>query len=134
MPMTGRSTSAGDHPDDHAVVVVGVATAVRGTEELRGRGLVAETAVQDRAQPGLARLGREYPRPHLPGGIVADVLGVAAFQIGDPVCLVILMEADDSSIHRWPKSLIVGRALSREHGWRALAEKITPRSPFPADR
>ena len=37
----------------------------------------------------------EYPGARLPGGLVAQVLGVAAGQLGDPVLVVILVEPDD---------------------------------------
>ena len=37
------------------------------------------------AEVGGAALGSEDPRAESPGWIVADVLGVAAFEIGDPI-------------------------------------------------
>ena len=42
-------------------------------------------------------LGR-HPRPHLPGRRVADVLGMAARELGDPLPLGILVESDDATI------------------------------------
>jgi hypothetical protein len=37
-----------------------------------------------------------HPRSHLPGRIVPDVLRVSAFELRDPLLLVVLMKADDS--------------------------------------
>lgn len=34
---------------------------------------------------------------------MSDVLGVAAFEIGDPMRLVVLMEADDAPITHWAR-------------------------------
>jgi len=39
--------------------------------------------------------GVEHPGAGLPGWLVAQVLGVAAGQLGDPVLVVVLMEPDD---------------------------------------
>ena len=39
--------------------------------------------------------GVEYPGAGLPGWLVAQVLGVAAGQLGDPVLVVVLVEPDD---------------------------------------
>ena len=41
----------------------------------------------------------ENPRPHLPGRVVADMLGVTAGEIGDPVMVFVLMEGDDGLSH-----------------------------------
>lgn len=40
---------------------------------------------------------RDHPWPDLPRRIVSDVLGVPAVEIGDPVILIVLMEANDST-------------------------------------
>ena len=39
--------------------------------------------------------GVEYPGAGLPGWLVAQVLGVAAGQLGNPVPVVVLVESDD---------------------------------------
>ncbi|KWU50382.1 hypothetical protein AWV77_14030 [Pseudomonas palleroniana] len=39
--------------------------------------------------------GIEYPASGLPGWLVAQVLGVAAGELGDPMLIVILVEPDD---------------------------------------
>jgi len=39
--------------------------------------------------------GVEYPGAGLPGWLVAQVLGVAARELGDPVLIVVLVEPDD---------------------------------------
>lgn len=44
---------------------------------------------------GFATFRSDNPRTIRPGRIVADMLGVAAFEIGDPVAMVVLMEGDD---------------------------------------
>jgi hypothetical protein len=43
-----------------------------------------------------------YPGPVLPGRIVANVLRVAAFQISDPMKLLILVESGDAAWNRGP--------------------------------
>ena len=53
----------------------------------RARKLVAEMRI--------AAFGSEYPGADGPGRIVTEVLGVAAFEVGDPVSLIVLMEGDD---------------------------------------
>ena len=42
-----------------------------------------------------AAFGSENPGAEGPGWIVAEVLGVATFEVGDPVALGVLMERDD---------------------------------------
>lgn len=39
--------------------------------------------------------GVEYPGARLPGRLVAQVLGVAAGQLGNPVPVVVLVESED---------------------------------------
>ncbi len=39
--------------------------------------------------------GVEHPGAGLPGWLVAQVLGMAARQLGDPVPVIVLMESDD---------------------------------------
>jgi hypothetical protein len=43
--------------------------------------------------------GSRYPRSQLERRIVTNMLGMAAFEVGDPVLLFILVEADDTLIH-----------------------------------
>jgi hypothetical protein len=50
---------------------------------------------------GPSRLGR-HPGPHLPWRRVADVLGVSALELGDPVPLGILVEPHDGSVGNHP--------------------------------
>jgi hypothetical protein len=38
-----------------------------------------------------------HPRANLPGRIVPHVLGVRAFEVGNPMSFLILMEVDDPS-------------------------------------
>lgn len=40
-----------------------------------------------------------YPRAIGPGGVVTNVLLMAAFELRDPVAVLVLMEAGDFSIH-----------------------------------
>ena len=47
------------------------------------------------AEMGSSAFGSENPGAEGKGRIVAEVLGVAAFEVGDPVALSILMEGDD---------------------------------------
>jgi hypothetical protein len=47
------------------------------------------------AEVGGAALGGEEPGAKSPGRVVADVLGVAALEVGDPVEVGVLVEGDD---------------------------------------
>ncbi|HVY94420.1 MAG TPA: hypothetical protein VHA14_16780 [Bryobacteraceae bacterium] len=46
-----------------------------------------------------ARRGGD-PRAVFPRRFVADVLGVAAFEIGNPVSIFVLVEGDDAAFHQ----------------------------------
>ena len=60
---------------------------------------IATRTTQGCADELRAALGGQHPEPVLPGRIVANVTGVAAFEIGYPMLLVILVESDDSAFH-----------------------------------
>ena len=47
------------------------------------------------AEAAGAAFGGEDPGAKGPGRVVADVLGVAAVEVGDPVGLLVLVEGDD---------------------------------------
>lgn len=47
------------------------------------------------AYVGRTAFGGEDPGAESPGWVVADVLGVAALEVGDPVGLVVLVKGDD---------------------------------------
>ena len=49
---------------------------------------------------GLPALRGDDPGPVLPGGIVPDVLGMATFEVGDPVAMFVLVKADDAALDR----------------------------------
>ena len=55
---------------------------------------------------GGATLGSDHPRTDGPWRIVAYVLGVTTFEVGDPIAEVVLMKSDDVAI-----GLAVGRDL-----------------------
>ncbi len=58
--------------------------------------LIALAARQRGAEPSRPPFGRQDPGVHLPRRRVADVLGVSAFELGDPVLLRVLSKADDA--------------------------------------
>ena len=60
------------------------------------------------AEVGGAAFGGGDPGADAPGRIVADVLGVAAVQVGDPVAAVVLVEGDDFTESH---SLSMGRGV-----------------------
>ena len=62
---------------------------------ISGRG-IAEWALERRADARMAALDGNDPRPHLPGRIVANVLGVAALEVGNPMVLVVLVKAHNA--------------------------------------
>ncbi len=45
-----------------------------------------------------ALCGVQYPGAGLPGWLVAQVLGVAAGQLGDPVLVIVLVETGDRRV------------------------------------
>ena len=60
-------------------------------------GFRAEHAAERHAYVlGAPRLGDD-PRPLLPGRIVPNMLGMAAFEIRDPVSQVVLVKSDDAA-------------------------------------
>lgn len=63
------------------------------------RFFLAPHAVQFHAQPAGSALGGHDPITRHPGRLVSDVLGMAAFQIGHPVPLVVLMVTHDLAFH-----------------------------------
>jgi len=76
--------------------------ALRTDEMGEARGLaalVAEAALERRADPFLAALRLEHPRLREERRPVAHVLPVAADELRDPVALVVLVEARDRSSH-----------------------------------
>jgi hypothetical protein len=61
--------------------------------------LVAEETVERRADSLLTPLRLEHPRLGEERRPVADVLPMAAGELGDPLALVVLVEADDRPLH-----------------------------------
>ena len=61
--------------------------------------LVALLAVESVTQVRFAAFRRPHPFARLPWRIVAHMLVVSALELGDPVPLFILMEADYAAIH-----------------------------------
>ena len=59
--------------------------------------LITEPTFERRAEPLVASLDGNHPRPHLPGWIVTHVLRVPAFEVRHPVVLRVPMESDDPS-------------------------------------
>src|SRR4051812_1428830 len=62
--------------------------------------LVALFTFELASQRARAAFGRHNPWPVDPRRAMAHVLRVAAFQVGDPVPLVVLMKAGDASFHK----------------------------------
>ena len=61
--------------------------------------MVAERAVERRAELCFPARGRGDPWAELPRRVVADVLGVAAGQVCDPVAELVLVKCDDRLLH-----------------------------------
>jgi len=61
--------------------------------------LVAEAAVERRADSSLAPARLEHPRLGEERRPVAHMLLMAADELGDPLALVVLVEADDRPLH-----------------------------------
>lgn len=92
----------GAHGADNAMSRIDALTregAVRLDPDRRSRGLFTSPALQLATQVALPTLRRCHPRPDLPGRVVAHVLGVPALELGDPVLLLILNVAHDTSLH-----------------------------------
>ncbi len=68
-------------------------------ESLGQLGPVAEGAVEFRSEPSRPLGLVEDPWPLLEGRPMADVLGVQARQLGDPVAVFVLMKPDDGPLH-----------------------------------
>lgn len=47
----------------------------------------------------------------MPGRVMANVLVVAAFELGDPMIVLVLVKADDGLLHSW--------ITHRERDWTA---------------
>jgi hypothetical protein len=79
--------------------------AALGTEAVREAGrlaallLVAEAALERRAEPVLPALGLEDPVPREERRLVTHVLAMAAGELGDPVALLVLLVSDDRALH-----------------------------------
>ena len=52
------------------------------------------------AKVGRAALRSNHPRPVLPRRIVADMLGVAALEVGDPIAVLVLMKGNNSALRK----------------------------------
>ena len=61
--------------------------------------LIALFALEFDADAAPASLRSDYPRAHLKRRLMANVLGVRAFELGDPVAVVVLMKSDDTAVH-----------------------------------
>src|SRR5579872_2543032 len=76
----------------------------RGWSIWDGRALrrrsIAENAVQSSTNESAPPFLGGHPGADLPGRIVADVLGVTALEIGDPVPLLVLVKANDPALHQ----------------------------------
>ena len=59
----------------------------------------AEAALEQRADPSFSALGVDDPFTHLERRVVAHVALMAAVELGDPVAVVVLVEADDRALH-----------------------------------
>ena len=73
----------------------------RGQDQIREnsagvrRRLIASGALELTTEMGGTAFGSEDPGADGPGRIMTDMLGVAAFEVGDPVAFGVLMESDD---------------------------------------
>ena len=77
-------------------------TAVRADEMRETRGLaplIAEAALEWRADSALATIGLERPRLREERRPVVHVLLMAAGELGDPLALCVYVEADDRTVH-----------------------------------
>ena len=80
-------------------------------------------ARQRLSHPPGAPFRRRHPLPHLPGRVVPHVLAVAALELGDPVSLLVLMEAGDPALH--------GQEFPAFHVW-IRPMSVTPKTTFDA--
>jgi len=80
-------------------VLVPLAAGTNKTETLWQLCPVAQRTAEEAAKPAFALRLVDHPGPKLEGGAVADMLGVAAGKLGDPVARVVTVKADDRSLH-----------------------------------
>jgi hypothetical protein len=69
-------------------------------EARRFAALLAEPALERRAKVLLPAFGVQYPRSGEERRLVADVLPMAAGELGDPLVPGVELEADDCALHR----------------------------------
>ena len=69
-----------------------------GSHRNHASGVTFNTIQFDADEPGPGLL-RQDPRPPLPRRIVTDVLTMAAFEVCNPVLLLVLMESDNTPLH-----------------------------------
>ena len=86
-----------------------------------GQSAIAFETVQSFAQFGPPALLGRRPWPFDEGRTMADVLLMAAFELGNPMALFVLMEADDGPKHRF-RSLL----LSQRDSSVSLTKEIAP--------
>jgi hypothetical protein len=88
--------------DDAAVGASEVRQAGRFPARSRGHGhvLVAEPALERRADVLLPAFGLEDPRAQLERRLVPDMLSMAARELSNPFALRVELEADDRALHR----------------------------------
>jgi hypothetical protein len=67
---------------------------------IRRLSAVTFDAVEPDAEPAVATLRSDNPRAAFPRRVVADVLVVAALQLGHPVPFFVLVVARDRTLHR----------------------------------
>jgi hypothetical protein len=70
-----------------------------GRRRRRGHILVAEAALERRAEVLSPTLGLQDPRSEVERRLVAHVLLMAARELGDPLALCVQMEAEDRPLH-----------------------------------
>jgi hypothetical protein len=112
--------------------------AALGADELREAGrlaaLVAEAAVDRRADPLAAALRLEHPRLREERRPVPHVALVAAPELGDPLALVVVVEADDRPLHTDVVPAYTDRVMTRSVAWDRVTEADVARSIEEYDR
>jgi hypothetical protein len=68
------------------------------------------------AYVGRTAFGGEDPGAEGPGWVVADVLGVAALEVGDPVGVFVLVEGDDFALGHGVQKISTQKAQSSQSG------------------
>lgn len=71
-----------------------------GSRRRLGHGLVAEAALEGRVESFPTALGLQNPRSQLEGRPVSHVPLMAAGELGHPVAMLVLVVADDRTLHR----------------------------------